>query len=123
MNDIIMISKNIEKKFNDFMSGGRILLFEAPCGFGKTTLARALIKNFGAKAFEIYANETDFNIDFEKDSFDVLMVEDIHNIRGTAEYQNLCSLVRNYPDKRFVFTTRGAISGELIPLRIAGLLD
>lgn len=123
MNDIIMISKNIEKKFNDFMSGGRILLFEAPCGFGKTTLARALIKNFGAKAFEIYANETDFNIDFEKDSFDVLMVEDIHNIRGTAEYQNLCSLVRNYPDKRFVFTTRGAISGELIPFRIAGLLD
>ena len=30
MNDIVMISKNIEKKFNDFISGGRILLFEVP---------------------------------------------------------------------------------------------
>lgn len=78
-------------------------------GIRKNNTAHAFAKSCGAKVFEIYANETDFNIDFEKNNFDIFLVEDIHNIRGTAKYQNLCAIVRNYPEKRLVFTTRGTI--------------
>ncbi len=40
----IVISTDIENKFRFFMESGRIILLEAPCVFGKTTIAK---KAFG----------------------------------------------------------------------------
>ncbi len=36
----VVIKEKIRKKFQEFMENGRIMVFSAPCGFGKTTVAR-----------------------------------------------------------------------------------
>lgn len=46
---ITVVKEDIAEKFRFFMENGRIMLFRAPCGFGKTTLAKTLLKNCRAK--------------------------------------------------------------------------
>ncbi len=123
MNKVTVIDAKITEKFDDFAENGRILLFEAPCGFGKTTLAKALLKRVHARVREVQANEADFiGMAAEKSNWDILLVENLQTLTELEEYQNLCSLIKSNPKKRFVFTSRGSISGELIPFRISGLL-
>lgn len=60
INKTIVINCKITEKFNDFIENGRILLFEALCGFEKTTAARSLLGGCGAKKPEYTADEIDF---------------------------------------------------------------
>ena len=39
----IIIKTSVQKRFDSFMMHGRVLFFSAPCGFGKTVLADALL--------------------------------------------------------------------------------
>lgn len=52
------IKPEIREKFKYFTEDGRILLFSAPCGFGKTTSARQLLKDISYS--EIFADTADF---------------------------------------------------------------
>ena len=54
MNSVVMIKPDIQEKFDNFMQSGRIALFCAPCGFGKTTVVRELLKT--KKTYEISAD-------------------------------------------------------------------
>ena len=40
----IIIKPSVQKRFDSFMAHGRVLFFSAPCGFGKTVLADALLR-------------------------------------------------------------------------------
>ena len=40
----IIIKTSVQKRFDSFMAHGRVLFFSAPCGFGKTVLADALLR-------------------------------------------------------------------------------
>ena len=117
-----VIHTDISEKFRIFTESGRILLFEAPCGFGKTTVAKKLIGSVSARVLEVRADETDFEKLQSDNGWDILLAEDLHTLQSEEDYQKLCALIRSNPQKRFVFTSRGAISGELIPFKIAGLL-
>ena len=44
MTENIIIKPSAQKRFDRFMAHGRILFFSAPCGFGKTALADALLR-------------------------------------------------------------------------------
>ena len=122
MSGVTVINSSIEKKFRSFVKNGRILLFAAPCGFGKTTLAASLLKQMHARVLEVRADEADFSALDSKKDWDVLYIEELHLLRSGEDYQNLCALIRNNPKKRFIFTSRGAVSGDLISFRISGLL-
>ena len=43
MQESIIIKPSVEKQFEHFMRQSRVLFFSAPCGFGKTVLADALL--------------------------------------------------------------------------------
>lgn len=43
MTGTILIRPSVQKRFDSFMEHGRVLFFSAPCGFGKTSLADALL--------------------------------------------------------------------------------
>ena len=45
----IIIKTSVQKRFDNFMVHGRVLFFSAPCGFGKTVLADALLVGMSAK--------------------------------------------------------------------------
>lgn len=44
MTEKIIIKPSVQKRFDSFMVHGRVLFFSAPCGFGKTVLADALLR-------------------------------------------------------------------------------
>ena len=44
MQDNIIVKPSVEKQFDRFLRQGRVLFFSAPCGFGKTVLADALLR-------------------------------------------------------------------------------
>ena len=39
----IIVKPSVRQRFDSFMERGRVLFFSAPCGFGKTALADALL--------------------------------------------------------------------------------
>ena len=43
MTENIIIKSSVQKRFDSFIAHGRVLFFSAPCGFGKTVLADALL--------------------------------------------------------------------------------
>ena len=44
MTENIIIKSSVQKRFDSFIAHGRVLFFSAPCGFGKTVLADALLR-------------------------------------------------------------------------------
>lgn len=42
LDKVVEVKADIAEKFRMFMERGRIMFFRAPCGFGKTTLAKEL---------------------------------------------------------------------------------
>ena len=43
--ETVIIKPALARQFEEFIARGRILFFGAPCGYGKTALANALIVN------------------------------------------------------------------------------
>lgn len=118
----VMIKQDIAEKFDLFMKNGRVLLIAAPCGFGKTTVVKELLRNCRERVREINADGADFSKLEDDNSYDVLVIDDLQTVQSAEDYQILCNLIRNFPQKRFVLMTRGMIPGALIPFRISGLL-
>lgn len=119
MNSVVMIKPDIQKKFDNFMQSGRIALFCAPCGFGKTTVVRELLKT--KKTYEISADALDVSALSEKD-WNVLIVDNIQLLHEQEIQRDLCEYIRTNPEKRFVFLSRGLPPGWLIPFRYSGLM-
>ena len=119
---VVMVSDRISEQFQNFIDRGRILLFEAPCGFGKTTLSKELIGRTRMRLLEVRADEADFLEISKNQKWDILFVEELHQLQNEEEYQPLCELIRENPHRRFVLTSRGELPGALIPFRISGLL-
>ena len=46
MNGNILIKPSVQQKFDHVMQSGRIPFFSAPCGFGKTVVANALLRKW-----------------------------------------------------------------------------
>ncbi len=118
MNGKVFIHSATEEKFRYMMEYGRILLFCAPCGFGKTTVARELLKN--KRFYECSAEKLNFAALSE--SYDVLLVDNLQLLQEQDRQQLLCDFIRENPQKRFVFLSRGLAPGWLIPFRFSGLM-
>lgn len=101
------------------MQRGRIMFFCAPCGFGKTTVAKALLKD--KNVFFTDAGEANFDAVL-KAEWEVLAVDDLQMLSDSGICQQLCELIKKYDDRRFVFLSRGEIPGWLMPFAISGLV-
>lgn len=63
MPEHIIIKPAIAKLFDEFMRQGRVLFLSAPCGFGKTVVAEALLAGVpeGKKISRLNAGDPDFS--------------------------------------------------------------
>lgn len=92
MNSVV-IKPELEQEFKKAMKNGRIVFFSAPCGFGKTTVSKALLK--GMKVYTILAGEENFVLPSEKDeNWDVLLVDNFQLIEDADEQQELLTLIK-----------------------------
>lgn len=114
----IIIKPGIKEKFDQFIENGRIIFFSAACGFGKTSVSKELLK--GKKVCTVSALG-DYDNLFATE-WDFLLIDNLQNLRDSDTQQALLIIIRDNPQKRFVFLSRGAVPGWLMPFQISGLL-
>ena len=83
----IVIRPLIREKFQEFLQGQRILFFSAPCGFGKTTVAEALLSG---RAVLRRSGEDEDPIP-EKGDWNILLVDDF--LANGEALRGLCEIV------------------------------
>lgn len=113
----IVIRPLIREKFQEFLQGQRILFFSAPCGFGKTTVAEALLSG---RAVLRRSGEDEDPIPEEGD-WNILLVDDFQRM-PEENVLALCQYIRSTPDRRFVFLSRGVPPGCMMAFQYAGIM-
>ena len=116
----IIIKTSVQKRFDSFMMHGRVLFFSAPCGFGKTVLADALLR--GRNVLRQSAADPDCAIPPSEQDWDILLIDDLQLMQEEAGQQALCELIRSSPERRFVLLSRGVPPGCLMAFQYTGLM-
>ena len=116
----ILIKPSVQQKFDSVMQSGRILFFSAPCGFGKTALANALLR--GHRTLRLCADAPDFTLRTLPKNWDVLLIDDFQLLQEQETAQTLCELIRANPARRFVFLSRGVPPSYLTAFQYTGLM-
>ena len=116
----IIIKTSVQKRFDNFMVHGRVLFFSAPCGFGKTVLADALLR--GRNVLRQSVADPDCVIPPSAQDWDILLIDDLQLMQEEAGQQALCELIRSSPERRFVLLSRGVPPGCLTAFQYTGLM-
>ena len=120
MQDNIIVKPSVEKQFDRFLRQGRVLFFSAPCGFGKTVLADALLR--GRNVLRQSAADPDCAIPPSAQDWDILLIDDLQLMQEEAGQQALCELIRSSPERHFVLLSRGVPPGCLTAFQYTGLM-
>ena len=116
----IVIKQEIAQKYQEFLHGQRILFFSAPCGFGKTCVAEALLS--GQRLLRLNGRIADLSKLSASDDWDCLLLEDLQLMQEEQDVQALCAFIRQSPEKRFVLLSRGAPPGSMMAFQYAGIM-
>ena len=120
MENNIILTSTLTRRFETAMRRGRAVLFSAPCGFGKSAAARELLS--GRRVLELSADDPEFSLPATGGRWDVLLVDDLQWLASTSEQEALCDLIRDNPERQFVLLTRGTIPNWLLPFQMAGVM-
>ena len=120
MTENIIIKPSVQKRFDSFMMHGRVLFFSAPCGFGKTVLADALLH--GQNVLRQSAADPGCAIPPSEQDWDILLIDDLQLMQEEAGQQALCELIRSSPERHFVLLSRGVPPGCLTAFQYTGLM-
>ena len=120
MNGNVLIKPAVQQKFDGVMRNGRILFFSAPCGFGKTAVANALLRKW--RALCLRADAPDFSLQGLPDEWDILLIDDFQLIQEKEQLQALCDLIRANPARRFVLLSRGVPPASMAAFQYTGLM-
>ena len=119
MAEEIIVKKSIADAFAWLMKQGRVLFFSAPCGFGKTVVAKAMLAD--KKALCLSAADADFALPEKDGGWKILLLDDLQAL-GEEDWKRLCLLIRDGADRRFVLLSRGAPDGSLMAFQYTGLM-
>ena len=120
MNGNILIKPSVQQKFDRVMQSGRILFFSAPCGFGKTVVANALLRKW--RTLCLRADAPNFSLQALPDEWDILLIDEFQLLQEQETSQILCELIRANPARRFVFLSRGVPPAYLTAFQYTGLM-
>lgn len=101
----IIVKPSTAQAFETLWKRGRVLFFSAPCGFGKTVLADTLLD--GRPVLRLNAADTGFALPSLEDAWDILLIDNIQDMQEERDWQDLCALIRESTDRRFVLLSRG----------------
>ena len=119
MVNTVVVRPTIQQTFERFLQQERVLFFSAPCGFGKTTVARELAGEKGV--LYLTAETPDFSVPAEDGTWQMLVVDDAQQMTE-EECQTLCHLIRTCPGRRFMILSRGAVPGCMMAFQYAGIM-
>ena len=116
----IIVKPAVQQRFDSFIQRGRVLFVSAPCGFGKSTLADALLE--GRSVLRLSAGAPDFSLDALPEAWDILLIDDFRQIPEGSEEQTLCHLIHSGAVRHFVLLSRGVPPSYLTAFQYAGLM-
>ena len=119
MRDEVVIAPKLAEAFRTALERGRGVLFSAPAGFGKSTVAHTLLK--GRRVRELSADEAEFRLPEDDGSWNVLLLDQLQNL-PESQQEALCTLLRTAVNKKFVLLSRGGLPGWLTAFQFSGLL-
>ena len=117
----IIIKPSVQQRFDGFLRQGRVLFFSAPCGFGKSAAADALLS--GRDVLRLDAGAADFSLTALKNGWSVLLIDNFQQMQEERDGRALCELIRADPARRFVLLSRGTPPGYLTAFQYTGLMD
>ena len=120
MRDEVVIAPKLAEAFRTALERGRGVLFSAPAGFGKSTVAHTLLK--GRRVRELSADEAEFRLPEDDGSWSVLLLDQLQNL-PESQQEALCTLLRTAVNKKFVLLSRGGLPGWLTAFQFSGLLQ
>lgn len=116
----IVIKPAIAERFETFLRQGRVFFFGAPCGFGKSALAEALLA--GRPVVRRSVSDADFSLPRAEEEWSTLLLDDLQLMQEESDWQALCELIRSSPQRRFVLLSRAAPPGCLMAFQYTGLM-
>ena len=120
MQDNIIVKPSVEKQFDRFLRQGRVLFFSAPCGFGKTAVAEALLSS--REVLRLSADSAGFKLPSAETDWQILLLDDLQDMQEEQDWNALCELIRACPERRFVLLSRGTPPGSLMAFQYTGLM-
>ena len=120
MQDNIIVKPSVEKQFDRFLRQGRALFFSAPCGFGKTAVAEALLSS--REVLRLSADSAGFKLPSAEADWQILLLDDLQDMQEEQDWNALCELIRACPERRFVLLSRGTPPGSLMAFQYTGLM-
>ena len=120
MQDNIIVKPSVEKQFDRFLRQGRVLFFSAPCGFGKTAVAEALLSS--REVLRLPADSAGFKLPSAEADWQILLLDDLQDMQEEQDWTALCELIRVCPERRFVLLSRGTPPGSLMAFQYTGLM-
>ena len=120
MTENIIIKPSVQKRFDSFMAHGRALFFSAPCGFGKTAVAEALLSS--REVLRLSADSAGFKLPSAEADWQILLLDDLQDMQEEQDWNALCELIRACPERRFVLLSRGTPPGSLMAFQYTGLM-
>ena len=116
----IIVKLSTTQAFETLWKRGRVLFFSAPCGFGKTVVAEALLS--GREVLRLSADSADFSLPSAEADWQILLLDDLQDMQEEQDWNALCELIRTCPDRRFVLLSRGTPPGCLMAFQYTGLM-
>ena len=120
MNEVV-IKPSLREQFLQGWAQCRVIFFSAPCGFGKSTAATALLSNHKTCVFS--AEDPEFLHEPVPKNVDAIVIDSLPALKDPEDQQTLCAWIRENPELHFVILSRGVLPGWLMPFRFTGLLQ
>ena len=79
MQDNIIVKPSVEKQFDRFLRQGRVIFFSAPCGFGKTAVAEALLSS--REVLRLSADSAGFKLPSAEADWQILLLDDLQDMQ------------------------------------------
>lgn len=106
MNEVV-IKPSLREQFLQGWAQCRVIFFSAPCGFGKSTAATALLSNHKTCVFS--AEDPEFLHEPVPKNVDAIVIDSLPALKDPEDQQTLCAWIRENPELHFVILSRGGV--------------
>ena len=116
----VIIKYSLEELFWTSWDQHQIIMFSAPCGYGKTTTANGLLSKHKVCQFNVL--DAEFPTKNIPENCNVVMIDDLQYLLDSHQQKLLCDLIRSRTDLHFVLLGRGRVPGWLMPFQLVGAM-
>ena len=114
MEQVIALTAALREKLKTAWAQRQVIFFSAPCGYGKSAAASALLEPYAVCRWDALSEPLEPVPDF---TCDAVLLDNLQALKSPDAQQALRALIQERPETHFVLLSRGAVPGWLMPFR------